>query len=115
MERSSRDASPFSPESSRWIRRAQTYCSILIFLAGGIRNEGNLKRAARRCGINNCLRISLAEVRARLKVFKEKCNYFQKNGQQHRTRHLKNRLKIAKDKGNKEAKIRILAIISAVK
>ena len=106
---------PFSPESSKWIKRARTYRSILRFHAGKIRNKANLKRAARRCGINNCLRISLAEVRARLKVCKEKYNYFRKNGQKYRTRHLKNRLKIAKDKGDEEAETRILAIISAEK
>ena len=61
---------PFSPESSKWIKRAQTYRSILRFHAGKIRNRDNLKRAARRCGIKNCLRISLAEVMMRLKVCK---------------------------------------------
>ena len=54
-------------------------------------------------------------MRARLKVCKEKCNYFKNNGQQYRTHHLKNRLKIAKDKGDEEAETRILAIISAEK
>ena len=38
---------PFSPESSRWIRRAQVYRSILRYHAGKIRNRSNLKRAAR--------------------------------------------------------------------
>ena len=33
----------------------------------------------------------------------------------YRTRHLKNRLKVAKDKGDEKAEIRILAIISAEK
>ena len=54
-------------------------------------------------------------MRARLKVCKEKCNYFRKNGQQYRTRHPKNRLKIVEDKGDEEAETRILAIISAEK
>ena len=99
---------PFSPESSKWIKRAQTYCSILRFHAGKIRNKGNLKRAARRCGIKNCLGISLVEVRVRLKVCKDKCNYFRKNGQKYRTRHLKNRLQIAKDKGDEEAESMLL-------
>ena len=74
-----------------------------------------MKRAARRRGTKNCLRISLAEVRSRLKVCKEKCNDPRKNGQYYRTRHLKNRRKVAKDKGDEEAEIRILAIISAEK
>ena len=37
---------PFSPESSKWIRRSQVYRSILRFHAGKIRNRNNLKRAA---------------------------------------------------------------------
>ena len=55
---------PFSPESSKWIKRGQVYRSIPRFHAGKIRNKGNLKRAARRCGIKNCLSISLVDVRA---------------------------------------------------
>ena len=106
---------PFSPKSSKWIKRAQTYRSILRFHAGKIRNKGNLKRSARRCGIKNCLSMNLTEARARLKVYKDTCNYFRKNGPKHRTRHLKNRLQIAKDKGEEEAESRILAIISAEK
>ena len=106
---------PFSPESSKWIKRAQIYRSILRFHAGKIRNKGNLKRAARKCGIKNCLRISLSEMTAKLKVCEEKCNYFQKNAQQYRTHHLTNRLKVRKDKGNKEADTRIRAIMSAEK
>ena len=42
---------PFSPESSRWIRRAQVYRSVLRYHAGKIRNCSNLKRSACRCGI----------------------------------------------------------------
>ena len=106
---------PFSPESSKWIRRGQAYRSILRFHAGRIRNKGNLKRAAIRCGIENCLSISLADVRARLKVCKEKCNYFRKHGQKYRTRHLKNRLHIAQDKGDEEAEARILWLSSVLK
>ena len=79
---------PFSPESSTWIRRAQVYRSILRYHAGKIRNRGNLRRAARRCGITNPLGIPLAQVRARLKVCKEKCNYFKKHGHRYRRKHL---------------------------
>ena len=89
----------FSPESSMWIKRAQTYCSITRFHAGKIRNKGNLKRAARKCGIKNCVHISLSEMKAKLRVCKENCNYFQKNGQQYRARHLTNRPKVAKGQG----------------
>lgn len=54
-------------------------------------------------------------MRARLKACTEKCNYFQKNGQKYRTRHLKNRRKVTKDKGDEEAETRILVIISREK
>ena len=103
---------PFSPESSKWITRAQTYHSILRFHADKIRNKGNLKRATRRCDIKHCLHIIPADVGTRLKIYKEKCNYFQNNRQQYRTYHLKNRPKVAKDKGVEEAETGILAIIS---
>ena len=74
-----------------------------------------MKRASRRCNIKYYLSISLVEVRARLNVCKDKCNYFRKNGQKYRTLHLKNRLKVAKDKGDEEVESRILAIISTEK
>ena len=102
---------PFSPDSSKWIRRAQVYRSILRFHAKRISNKITLKRAARRCGILNPLSIPLSEVRARLKVCKEKCNYFRKHGQKYRNRHLKVILKISQDKGDEQAEKRILAIL----
>ena len=86
----------FSPESSRWIRRAQVYRSILRYHGRTIRNRGNLKRAARRCDISRPLGMPLAEVRLRLKECKKKCNYFRKHGRCHRRRHLNDRLKNTK-------------------
>ena len=68
----------FSPEASKWIRRAQVYRSLLRLHAGKIRNIGNLKRAARRCGIEEPTKKSLAEIRDRLKVCKDTCNYLKK-------------------------------------
>ena len=106
---------PFSPESSKWIRRAQVYRSILRFHAGKIRNRNNLKRAARRCGIEKPLSMPISEIKARLKVCKEKCNFFCKHRQKYRTRHLKRRLEVAKEKGDEEAEVRILAIIKGEK
>ncbi len=67
---------PFSPESALWIRRTEVYKSLLRRLHGLIRNVGNLKRTARRCGIQRCLSISEDKIRIRLKVCKERCNYF---------------------------------------
>ena len=80
-----------------------------------IRNKSTLKRAARRCGICNPLSIPLSEERARLKVCKEKYNYFRKHGQKYRNRHLKVRLKTSQDKGDEQAEKRILAIIQGEK
>lgn len=67
---------PFSPEAFKWIRRAQVYRSILWFRGGKIRNLGNHTRAARRCGIRKLMKMSLQEIRTRLRVCKDECNYF---------------------------------------
>ena len=61
----------FSRQASKWIRRAQMYRSLLRLHAGKIRNIENLKRAARRCGIEKPMKKSLAEIRARLKACKK--------------------------------------------
>ena len=106
---------PFSPKSSKLIHRAQVYRLILRFHAGKIRNRNNLKRAARCCGIEKSLSMPLSEIKARLNMCKEKCNFFRKHGQKYRTRHLKRRLEVAKEKGDEEAEVRILAIIKGEK
>ena len=106
---------PFSPESSKWIRRAQVYRSILRYHAGKIRNRGNLKRAARRCGITNPLGKSLIEIRAGLKECKKRCNYFRKHGQAYRRRHLKDCLSKAREAGQEATEKRILEIIDREK
>ena len=106
---------PFSPEASKWIRRAQVYRSLLRFHAGKIRNRGNLKRAARRCGISRPLSLSLVEIRARLKVCKDKCNYFKKHGHRYRRKHLHTRLENARRRRNEEAEKRIIEIIAREK
>ena len=54
---------PFSPDSSIWIRCFQVYRSILRYHAGKVRNQINLKRSARRCGIGVPLQQSLKELR----------------------------------------------------
>ena len=61
----------FSPQVSMWIRRAQMYRSLLRLHASKIRNIENLKRAARRCGIEKPMKKSLAEIRPRLKACKK--------------------------------------------
>ena len=106
---------PFSPEASRWIRRAQVYRSVLRYHAGKIRNRGNLRRAARRCGIHNPLRMPLNEVRMRLKECKRKCTYFRKHGNRYRRRHLADRLQKARTAKDDSAEKRILEIIAREK
>lgn len=101
----------FSPESSIWIRRCQVYRSALRFYAGKVRNKGNLKRSARRCGIQRIMCISVKELRGRLKYAKNKCKYFRKHGGRYRRKHLNSRLAAARDKQDEEAEKRILDII----
>ena len=102
---------PFSPESAIWIRRRQVYNSLLKFKRGKIRNKANLKRAARRCGIQNALRISSKEIRARLAICEEKCEYFAQHGHRYRRKFLNRRLAAARAKKQRETELRILEII----
>lgn len=106
---------PFSDESAVWIRRQQEYHSILRYLDGKIHNRANLKRAGRRCGINNALGLSRREVRARLKVCEEKCDYYAKHGQRYRRKFLEGRLTVARSKNNSKAEKQILEIIEREK
>jgi hypothetical protein len=62
---------PFSPEASIWIRQAQAYYSLLQFHQGKIKNQGNLKRTARRCNIPNPLGLTVAEILERLNACKK--------------------------------------------
>ena len=85
---------PFSPEASKWIRRSQVHQSLLRLHAGKIRNVGNLYRTARRRGIEQPGKMPLAKIKARLKLCKEKCNFFKKHGHRYRMRHLRTRLEL---------------------
>jgi hypothetical protein len=67
---------PFSPEAAIWIRPCQVCRSLLRYHMGKIRNRGNLKRMARRCGIINCLSILIEELLQCAKVCVNQCNYF---------------------------------------
>ena len=106
---------PFSPDSLIWIRRFQVYRSILRYHAGKIRNQRNLKRSGRRCGICGTLQLSLKEVRDRLQVAHDKCECFRKNGHHYRRRHLSNRLLISQKRKYEESEKKILAIIQREK
>jgi hypothetical protein len=79
---------PFSLETSMWILRTQSYRSLLRYHTGKIRNTGNLKRSAKRCGIPDAMSISIKEIYDRLTICREQCEYFRKNGKEYRRKHL---------------------------
>ena len=106
---------PFSPEAAVWIRRTQVYRSLLRCHNGQIRNKGNLKRTARRCGIERCFHLSASEITTRLNVCIQRCDYFRKNGKQYRSKHLSDCLARARDKEDSEREREILAIIQREK
>ena len=74
----------FSPEAAMWIKRSQIYKSILRYHAGRIQNKGNLKRAARRCGIDHPLSIPIKEIYLRLQTCISQCDHFRKHGRYYR-------------------------------
>eukprot|EP00956_Cyclotella_meneghiniana_P000971 scaffold1144_cov22-Cyclotella_meneghiniana.AAC.5 len=102
---------PFSPESSIWIKRMQFYRSLLKYWAGKEVNRGNLKRKARRCNIQNAFMLTLEEIEARMTECRERCKYFEIYGEPFRTRHLKRRLEVARQKEDEVAERRILEVI----
>lgn len=106
---------PFSPESSIWIRRRQAYEGLLRRLHDKVRNWSNLRRFAQRCGIQKPFQLKKNEIKQRLEVCEEKCQYFERHGHRFRRKHLKNRLAVARAKKNTKAEEQILAIIQREK
>ncbi len=107
---------PFSPEASLWIHHCQVYRSLLRWHAGKIRNRGNLKRTTRRCRIEAPFFLLVEELKLRLKICKQKCDYFRKYGKRrHCQQHLNQCLEAAKDRVDYEAEQKILAIIQQEK
>jgi len=102
---------PFSPEAAIWIRRVQVYYSILCYHKGKTKNRGNLKRAARRCNIDNPLQIPVQEIVLRLEACKKECLFYREHGKRFRRKHLEKRKQAAKESNDKEAFARISAII----
>ena len=74
-----------------------------------------MKRAARKCGIKQPLQISLNDLRRRLKICKTKCNYYKRHGQRYRRQHLNRQLDAAKERSDKAAENKILAILQREK
>jgi hypothetical protein len=67
---------PFSPEALLWIRQCQVYRSLLRWHDGKLRNYGNLRRTARQCQINAPFQLSVDDIKLRLTICKERCDYF---------------------------------------
>ena len=78
----------FSPESVIWIKREQIYKSLGKYHLGRNKNRGNMKRAARKQGIKEPFKISMAELKTRLEVCEERNNHFRKHGARYRKKHL---------------------------
>jgi len=106
---------PFSPEASIWLRRVQVYNSLLKLHKGKIRNKGNLKRSARRCGIERAFSLSVEEILVKLKHCEAQCAYFKRHGKKYRYRHLERRAQAARDRDEEEVAKKIEAIIKREK
>ncbi len=91
------------------------YYSLIKLHKGKIRNKGNLKWLARRCNISNPLELSNAKFLLQVKECKRECQFYQKHGKQFRTIHLNKRLRLAQEKGDKEAIEKIATIIQREK
>jgi hypothetical protein len=102
---------PFSPEAAIWIRGVQVYHSLLRYHKGKIKNQGNLKRAARRCNIPNPLQLSIQDIAHQLEACKKECLFCQEHGKQFRRKHLEDQKRIAQEHKDEEAFIKICAII----
>jgi hypothetical protein len=106
---------PFSPEASLWIRQSQVYRLLLRWHARKIRNCGNLRRTARRCQINAPFQLTVNDIKLRLRICKEKCDYFWKHRKRHRRQHLNQCLERAQEREDEAAERQILAIIKREK
>ncbi len=106
---------PFSPEASLWIQQSQVYRSLLRWHAGKVRNCRNLRCTARRCQINAPFQLTVDDIKLRLWICKEKCDYFWKHGKRHQRQHLNQCLERAQEREDKAAECQILAIIKREK
>ncbi len=105
----------FSPQALLWIPCTQVYRSLLRYHRGLIRNRGNLMRTARRCGILNCISLSVEEILHRMKVCINQCNYFQKHGKHYQRKHRNKCLQSAREREDEELEKEILSIIQQEK
>ena len=106
---------PFSPKASLWIRQSQVYCLLLHWHAGKIRNCGNLRQTTRRCQITAPFQLTVNDIKLKLRICKEKFDYFWKQGKRHQRQHLNQCLKRAQELEDKAAERQVLAIIKREK
>jgi hypothetical protein len=106
---------PFSLEASLWIRQCQVYRSLLQWHNGKLQNYGNLCCTARRCQINAPFQLIVEDIKLRMLICKEKCDYFWKHGQHHWCQHLTNCLEAAQEWEDNIAEQNILSIIKREK
>jgi hypothetical protein len=99
------------PKASLWICQSQVFWLLLRWHTGKIRNRSNLQRTTWRCQINAPFQLSVDVIKLRLWICKEKCEYFQKHGKQHKQQHLNQCLEAAQDWEDELAKHQILATI----
>jgi hypothetical protein len=102
---------PYSPEGSIWIWRVQVYFSIIRWHKGQIQNKGNLKRAARRCNIQNPMGLSMDKVLQQFEECKQECKFYQENGKRFRAKHHNEWMHLAQEHNDEEAIKKIGAII----
>jgi hypothetical protein len=95
--------------------KCQVYRSLLQWHAKKIRNRGNLKCTAWRCQINAPFQLLVKDIKLRLAICKEKCNYFHKHGKHHRQQHLNHCLEAAQEREDKAAECQILVLIKQEK
>ena len=98
-----------------WIRRTQVYRSLVRYHDGQIQNRGNLKRTARRCGIERCFELTMEDILLRLKVCLDRCDHYRKNGKHYRRKHLNDCLSRARDMEDSAKEKEILEIIQREK
>ncbi len=106
---------PYSPEAAICIRRAQVYYSIIRWHEGKIQNKGNLKRAARRCNIQNPLGMSMAKVLLRVEECKRECKFYQEHERRFQNKHLAKRMRLAQERNDEEAFKKIRDVITREK
>ncbi len=70
-----------------------------------------MKQAAWHCNIPNPLSLTVAEILEKLKECKKECAFYQEHGKRFRRKHLNDHLRIAQEEEDKEAIIKISAII----